>query len=519
MSEMAANEAVDYVCSLHLEADPFADGFQSDYFYGGAMRHQLLGQLVHFSRFSEQVVLLLGAAGSGVSTLLAQALSQLQEVMDCCCINAEVISTPDQLLAYINQQFNLQLQAPIDTVDLVDALRAISMIEGDAEQVLIAIDQAHYLPIESFELFRELFEQVGDGVQLVFAGEYQVEQLLALSSFSAHRIKQLELPPLSATDTAEYLLGVLRSVSYIGPQPLSQDQLIVLQEQSGGNLAEINRLAATLLSSRERPVRTGLPFGIPVAHLTAIVVLVVAVGLIWWYQGAEREPAVSRYQEIAPSSNMANVGGATVQTEVAVMVPDATIESGHSGLVERNVDTTEHADVESLGREAQGDAVLSTVPDRRAQVAPLAEEIKAEVVVEVKPKPRVVAPPAPKKSEQAVVAVAAKSIEADEKVDVPIREQRLLSLVSAEYMLQLMGSVDEDRTRSFVKTYVGRLPVTYFATQLKGKPWYVAVVGPYRDKEQALAAIKQLPAALQKQRPWARTVESVQKEIKVARSL
>jgi DamX protein len=98
--------------------------------------------------------------------------------------------------------------------------------------------------------------------------------------------------------------------------------------------------------------------------------------------------------------------------------------------------------------------------------------------------------------------------------DISPREQRILNLPVTAYMLQLMGAVDESRTRGLVKKYIGRLPVTYFETRRKDKPWFVAVAGPYDTKEAALTAIKVLPPPLQKERPWARSVASLQQEIR-----
>ena len=97
------------------------------------------------------------------------------------------------------------------------------------------------------------------------------------------------------------------------------------------------------------------------------------------------------------------------------------------------------------------------------------------------------------------------------------REQRILNLPVNAYMLQLMGALDELRTRGVVKQYIGRLPVTYIETRRKDKPWFVAVAGPYDTRAAALAAIKELPPQLQKERPWPRSIATLQQEIRNSR--
>ena len=85
------------------------------------------------------------------------------------------------------------------------------------------------------------------------------------------------------------------------------------------------------------------------------------------------------------------------------------------------------------------------------------------------------------------------------------------------YVLQLLGARSEQGARDFVAQYGARLPMTYYQTELKSKPWYVVVAGPYQDRSAALRAIKQLPTGLQKQKPWARSVLDVQVQIRAYR--
>ena len=89
-----------------------------------------------------------------------------------------------------------------------------------------------------------------------------------------------------------------------------------------------------------------------------------------------------------------------------------------------------------------------------------------------------------------------------------------MELAGSDYMLQLMGAIDKQRTEGIVKRYAGRLPVTYFETRHQNKPWYVAIAGPYDNKTEAMAQIMQLPVELQKLQPWARSVASIQKDIR-----
>ncbi len=533
MTETASYDADHYVQRLDLGDDPFAVDFESDYFYTGAMRRQLLDQLVHFSRFGDQTVLLLGATGSGTSTLLDQAYELIEEAMDCCYINAEESSSPEQLLTSLNQQLNFQLPSPIRPADFFASLQSGLIIDGEPEPIMLAIDQAHYLSIEGFSLLRELAD-LGDGnICLLIAGEYQVEQLVKLASFDEAQIKLVELAPLSATETGEYILGLLRSVGYAGDLPLSNDQLAVLHERSGGNLVEINQLVPSLLETEETARASRFSFGIPIAHVAAIAILAGALILSWLYQGADEKPVeaaiaqqpVTIEEPATPSLALVKEEKATpppVKQEVTevkpvvkpVVKPEAEpIVEAATGAIDRSSPPKSKPEpkpapvvdavVEKPAVKAEPEKIVAK-PVEPPQPAPV---VAATSPQKPEPKPEPVQPkPAPPVAKPVPVVAAAPAI--------PVREQRLLAFTATNYVLQLIGSVDEARAREFVKRYVNRMPVTYFETRLKGKPWFVVITGPYDDKPAALAGVKVLPSELQKQRPWARSVASVHKDIR-----
>lgn len=525
-----AYDAEHYVQRLDLGDDPFAVDFESDYFYTGAMRRQLLDQLVHFSRFGDQTVLLVGATGSGTSTLLDQAYEHIEEAMDCCFINAEEYMAPEQLLESLNEQLNFQLPSPVNQADFLAALQSGLVIDGEPEPIMLAVDQAHYLSLESFALLHEIARLGNGNICLLIAGEYQIEQLARLASFTAEQIKLVELAPLTASETGDYIVGLLRSVGYAGDLPLSNDQLAVLHERSAGNLLEINQLVPALLVAEEPASSSRFNFGIPIAHLAAIGILAGALILSWLYQGSDEQPEeVVEIEEPTISQPLVLPSLALVKEEKTKpqplpqkeIVPVETIkapvvETMNTGAIDRSASVA----VEPKEVTPPAPAIAK---QEKPVIKPEKKEPIAEPVIVKAPAPAIIpvaapiaATPPPKKAApkpvEAIVKPAPAVVAA--KPAIPVREQRLLAFAETGYVLQLIGSVDEARAVEFVKRYVNRMPVTYFETRLKGKPWFVVVTGPYTDKPAALAGVKVLPAELQKQRPWARSVASVHNDIR-----
>lgn len=571
----AVYSADHYVQRLDLGADPFEKGYRSDYFFGGGQRSQVLDQALHFSRYSEQTVLLLGSTGSGTSTILQQVVHRLSPIMDFCTIDGEGVATPTQLLMSLSGQMQLDEACSISSI--VSSLQYRAESESGGDPLLLAVDQAHFLSIECLDTLRQLKLQAGNDLHLVLAGEYQVEQLTQLAGFDVAQLKILELEPLSASEIGDYILGVLQSVGYAGEQPLTADQLAVLHEQSGGNITEINLLTPTLLSVRKKNGSLALSMSIPLPHMAAIAVLVMAIAISFWFQGDGDSPAGSpdnavvasapdtesvqaRQQQplalelgtnreapkpVADSGDAAPARDAVTPPEDAVAAPENAVAPAENAVALPEAEAKTQSDAGSTAQTSLTGAI-ERKPVASPQPAATATTT-AESVAPPKPAPApeksVAQPQAPATAPQPVkkpapaqpVAVhtnqtsPAKSLPSAPKVTKPVpapaaespvattlspREQHLLEMDDSAFLLQLMGASEEARARGLVKTYVGQLPITYFEARRQGQPWYVVVTGPYASKEAAREGVAALPARLRAQQPWVRSVAGVQQEIR-----
>ena len=156
--------------------------------------------------------------------------------------------------------------------------------------------------------------------------------------------------------------------------------------------------------------------------------------------------------------------------------------------------------------------VVSQSPLPAVQPAPAPAVVPPKPVVEqpapvvVKAKPEPIAKPAPKPVvKPKPVKVAAAS---------GVREAELLSWPAKGYTLQLQGSRAAKSALEFIRQQPDKSNFYYFTTVYKGGPWHVVVYGRYADRKAANAAIKTLPASLQRLKPWARTVSGVQADIR-----
>lgn len=94
-------------------------------------------------------------------------------------------------------------------------------------------------------------------------------------------------------------------------------------------------------------------------------------------------------------------------------------------------------------------------------------------------------------------------------------QHETLSLTSKKqlYTIQLIGMHDQDKFNAFINQSPSHLKEKFysFQTQHQGKAWYVAAYGKFETKQQAEAALKALPMDVQKNKPWVRLLQEVQK--------
>ncbi len=100
----------------------------------------------------------------------------------------------------------------------------------------------------------------------------------------------------------------------------------------------------------------------------------------------------------------------------------------------------------------------------------------------------------------------------DEQV-VARREAWLLRQEPGAYTIQLTAGRSEQNIRSYIDRHGLSNDAAYYGLQKRGRNWYCLLYGTYADYGQAKHAIDALPTNLRENRPWIRTMASVQKAI------
>lgn len=489
----------EYVMRFDLANDPFSPDFSNDYVFYDAGRREVFDQLVHLGRFSDRPVLLTGKAGSGKSTLVEALVNQLHTVMDCCRVMGDEFTSSDDIITGLSESLHLPIGAGASLVEFIAALRSTGIVDDEPEPVLVIVERADALNESCMDSLLSLGHQSNGVVHLLLVGE---ESLVDRVASIDENFKQFALDPLNATEVASFVLGLLQSVGFADEEALTLQQAEELCAESQGNIAEIKQLAPAYLLMDANVIVEGRAFSLPSTHIVVVIFLLAALVLGYILLAEEDEyktleqsvPALVERQVIREKKPL--------ELKKTESVTEVSSEEISSGMPFTGESPTETNSQEVVAKEEE-----KPVAPAPSEELPKPEVIEENTAIADVQKPAELAP-----------KEAVKDIKQPES-KLSERERRLLSVPESAYMLQLLGARNEANAQGLVKRYSGRLPISYFETRLKDKPWFVVVAGPYNTKDAARAGIKHLPPELKGLKPWLRRVGDIKDDIrKVNRS-
>jgi len=550
-SEFPAPSA-DYLKTYSLGCEPFADGLDGRFFYAGSALMQRLDLLIHLTRFGDPVILVSGPPGSGKTTLLSRFVAQANRQWRLCLMNADEFA-----------QFGQRLGDALGIGEITDERQMVQhwASQSDASRLLvILIDDAQQLPADAMQKLCTLLDgSLAERVRLILFGTPEAQQALkqSLERLEPSCTAQLlEIPKLSEEETAAYLMYRLAVAGYSGESPFTATEVRAICKAAGGRPAGINRLAHEAL--REQQMRSrGKPRKPQTARkrsgtawaLASVVVVVMAAYMGW-----------ERLRPANPPDALPDGGGQEAGQMLPLNLPEPQALSQAGAPSESAPLPAPEAPTEREALPAPPAAPAPGVAEPQKQAQPLKPEPVAAPAAETPPSP--VALPAPETtpetaeassgqsdgkpapapdqaSKPSVPATPAASTEesgtprtptstesaasaapenATQRPGGPHREAWLLEQPGSQYSLQLLGTRHEQSIFDYMEQQ--RLDPTrcaYYRGSFKGGEWYVLVYGVFPSRQAALDARAGLPARVRKDRPWPRSLASVQAAIREAR--
>ncbi|MES2674333.1 MAG: AAA family ATPase [Pseudomonadota bacterium] len=514
----------DYRQRYGLSVDPFADDPHFP-LYTGALRRQILDQLLHLSQFSNNLLVVLGDYGVG-KTRMAQALiDSLDDADDICFLEGQITSTFDSLFKNVIEQFELS-----DVEEFKEF--TCRQTENDGLAILI-VDNAHHLPdIVLAELIGLLQYGEESRIHLVLFAEPHLLPRLEHLDIPDIVLSDFQLEKFSLTESVDYLNFRMEMADYLGPEIFTESTVEAWWRQSRGELLRLHesaqdKLLASVSASQSLVNNKKSPAAFYIVIASALGAALLMSYLYW----GESEPAQLPGDVGAPTAlgiESPGVAPASSQLEPILLregdnaVQALYADSSAKTIVSESVSSVSPvASVASQNVSIPVEDKASKIPIVKQDVVPLVQVNTAQQDTSGLARP-VVTTKEIKKLEAPQVAAKsfAKTVKSQpEKIKTTTggyseQEKNILSWKESEFTLQVMGLSSENAARDYVAAQSNKKDLLVFKSLRQGKDWFVVIVGRYPSSVTARAAVQSLPEGQRKAAPWPRDLRTIKNEIK-----
>ena len=238
-----------YLDHFGLNEPPFRITPHTDFFFDGANRGATLDALIYAITHDEGIVKVSGEVGSGKTMLCRVLMERLPDNVTIIYLANPSLSRDDILYAIADE---LRLDVPDNARSSV-VMRALQdhLIQsfGEGRQVVVLIDEAHAMPVETLEEIRLLSNLESNRsklLQLVLFGQPELNDILArpdMRQLKERITHNFGLEPLVREDITQYLDFRMRAAGYRGPSVFSPAALKTIAQSSLGLTRRINILA------------------------------------------------------------------------------------------------------------------------------------------------------------------------------------------------------------------------------------------------------------------------------------
>jgi len=238
-----------------LKEAPFRITPNTEYWYAGGQRGEMLAALQYAIGQGEGIIKVVGEVGSGKTMLCRKLVAQLPDTIDSVYLGNPTLS-PDDMLAAILSDLGIDAAAEGRQARLAQLNAALLARHEAGRRVVVFVEEAQGIAFDNLEFLRLLtnLETATDKLlQIILFGQPELDAQLAdprIRQLKDRITLSLNLSPLSESEVAEYLRARLAVAGYRGPDLFSAPLIARLTSLSGGLSRRINVLAdKTLLAA------------------------------------------------------------------------------------------------------------------------------------------------------------------------------------------------------------------------------------------------------------------------------
>jgi type II secretory pathway predicted ATPase ExeA len=485
-----------YLEHFGLNEAPFRITPHTEFFFSGANRGATLDALLYAILHDEGIVKISGEVGSG-KTMLSRVLIERLPANIRTIYLANPSLSREEILFALAEELGLELDTHTRATALLRRLQEhLIAAHEDGHQVVVLIDEAHAMPLESLEEIRLLSNLESNRhklLQMVLFGQPELDAILARADMRQLKERithNFGLEPLVREDIANYVDFRMRAAGYKGPPVFNRAAIQAMTRVSKGLTRRVNILA-------DKALLAAFSAG---SHAVGAREMRAAIRDSD-FSAAVRNPhhRLSLRWRIPAIAAL----GAAVITAALVW----HLKPEPSSVAVTTVAPVSAANAEAM---APSTAVSNTAPASPAQTPSGAQSISPTIAAPAKANP------------PATVPAQITSAPIDSPLPSgsgPLTREALLAgeswLASAgnnRWFLQLTQSdaSNPDAAESFLgmARAAGLNPAelrAYRSTR-RGTARYGVIYGDFATQAEAVAAIQTLPAAVRSSRPYARPI-------------
>ncbi|MBI1174929.1 MAG: AAA family ATPase [Sideroxydans sp.] len=237
-----------YLEHFGLNEPPFKITPITDFFFSGSNRGEILDALVYAISSSEGIIKITGEVGSGKTMLCRMLLERLPSQVEPVYLANPSLSREEMLYA-IADGLGLDLEGQRVNVILQTLQSLLQQKTRDGKRVVILVDEAHAMPLDTLEELRLLYNlQAGDQklLQIVLFGQPELNEKLDqpnMRQLKDRIVHHFTMLPLSKNAIASYLMFRMRAAGYRGPDIFSANAVKLIGSASHGLMRRVNILA------------------------------------------------------------------------------------------------------------------------------------------------------------------------------------------------------------------------------------------------------------------------------------
>lgn len=238
-----------YLEHFGLHQAPFRITPDTELFYSGANRGEVLSALAYTTLSGEGIIKVIGEVGSGKTMLCRMLEKELGDAVAIVYIANPSLS-PEHILQAIAMELGLPITESDSKLTAMKALQGFLLEEHQkGRRVVVFIEEAQGMPLETLEEIRLLsnLETTREKLlQIILFGQPELDDNLKKTSIRQLRERithSIYLQPLKESDTAQYLSFRMQSCGYRGADVFGVAAVEAMHRYAQGLVRRIHLIA------------------------------------------------------------------------------------------------------------------------------------------------------------------------------------------------------------------------------------------------------------------------------------